>query len=134
MYRLLGLFSREYADAPWSIAKVLDLLAHLPIPIIVIGMAGAAGLIRVMRAMLLEFPNDPTSAYLDRQYMLGDDLLVAPVLSAEGTVTFYVPDGTWRHLLTGEEVAGPGWVTQQHDVMSLPVLVRPGAVIEMEDR
>lgn len=51
---LLGLFSREYADAPWSIPKVLDLLAHLPIPIIVIGMAGAAGLIRVMRAMLLD--------------------------------------------------------------------------------
>jgi peptide/nickel transport system permease protein len=51
---LLGLFSREYVDAPWSIGKLLDLLAHLPIPIIVIGTAGAAGLIRVMRAMLLD--------------------------------------------------------------------------------
>lgn len=51
---LLGLFSRQYVDAPWSVGKVLDLLTHLPIPIIVIGSAGAAGLIRVMRAMLLD--------------------------------------------------------------------------------
>jgi peptide/nickel transport system permease protein len=51
---LLGLFSRQYVDAPWSVGKVLDLVAHLPIPIIVIGSAGAAGLIRVMRAMLLD--------------------------------------------------------------------------------
>jgi peptide/nickel transport system permease protein len=51
---LLGLFSRQYVDAPWSVGKVLDLFAHLPIPIIVIGSAGAAGLIRVMRAMLLD--------------------------------------------------------------------------------
>lgn len=51
---LLGLFSREYVDAPWGIPKLLDLLAHLPIPIFVIGSAGAAGLIRVMRAMLLD--------------------------------------------------------------------------------
>ncbi|MBL8153109.1 MAG: ABC transporter permease [Anaerolineae bacterium] len=51
---LLGLFSREYVDAPWSVGKLLDLIAHLPIPIIVIGSAGAAGLIRVMRAMLLD--------------------------------------------------------------------------------
>ena len=49
-----GLFSQVYVDAPWSGAKVLDLLKHLPVPIIVISSAGAAGLIRVMRAALLD--------------------------------------------------------------------------------
>src|SRR4051794_23865482 len=49
----------------------------------------------MMRPMLLEFPDDPTSATLERQYMLGPDLLVAPVMSADGTVTYYVPEGTW---------------------------------------
>ncbi|MEU4370951.1 alpha-xylosidase [Micromonospora chersina] len=83
----------------------------------------------IMRPMLLEFPDDPTAAYLDRQYMLGPDLLVAPVLSPDGQVTYYVPAGTWTHLVTGERVTGPGWVTEKHDVASLPVLVRPGAVI-----
>lgn len=47
----------------------------------------------VMRAMMLEFPEDPACDYLDRQYMLGDDLLVAPVFSEEGDVDFYLPQG-----------------------------------------
>ena len=47
----------------------------------------------VMRPMLLEFPDDPACAYLDRQYMLGDDLLVAPVFSPDGAVEYYLPDG-----------------------------------------
>jgi len=49
-----GLFSPQYMTAPWSIGKFLDMLKHLPIPIIVIGTAGTAGLIRVMRGCLLD--------------------------------------------------------------------------------
>ena len=49
-----GLFSPEYMRAPWSIDKVIDLLKHLPLPVIVVGTAGTAGLIRVMRATLLD--------------------------------------------------------------------------------
>ena len=49
-----GLFSPEYQDAPWSVARFMDLLAHLWIPVIVIGTAGTAGLIRVMRGNLLD--------------------------------------------------------------------------------
>ena len=49
-----GLFSMEFVDAPWSFARVLDLVSHLWIPIIVVGTAGTAGLIRVMRANLLD--------------------------------------------------------------------------------
>ena len=55
----------------------------------------------VMRAMILEFPGDPASDTLERQYMLGDSLLVAPVLSEDGGVDFFLPDGVWTHLLTG---------------------------------
>ena len=49
-----GLFSLEYQLAPWSLGKVWDLLKHLPVPIVVIGTAGTAGLIRVMRGGLLD--------------------------------------------------------------------------------
>ncbi|RLE09600.1 ABC transporter permease [Candidatus Aerophobetes bacterium] len=49
-----GLFSSEYAEAAWSIGKFIDMLKHLPAPIIVIGTAGTAGLIRVMRGCLLD--------------------------------------------------------------------------------
>ena len=51
---LSGLFSLEYMDAPWSWARVWDLMKHLPIPIVVIGTAGTASLIRVMRSQLLD--------------------------------------------------------------------------------
>ena len=49
-----GLFSREYLIAPWSLGKVIDLLKHLWIPMIVVGTAGTASTIRVMRANLLD--------------------------------------------------------------------------------
>ena len=82
-----------------------------------------------LRPMQLEFPDDPAVAYLDRQYMLGADILVAPVFSATGDVEFYLPAGTWTNLLTGEEVAGGAWRRERHGFTSLPIYVRPGAVI-----
>jgi len=51
---LTGLFSQEYQTAPWSWAKFVDMLKHLWVPILVLGMGGTAGLIRIMRANLLD--------------------------------------------------------------------------------
>ncbi|MBO2462212.1 alpha-xylosidase [Actinomadura violacea] len=83
----------------------------------------------MMRAMVLQFPGDPACTHLERQYMLGDDLLVAPVFSSDGDVSYYVPDGVWTHYLTGERVHGGRWVKERHGFDSVPLLVRPGAVI-----
>lgn len=90
--------------------------------------AAATGL-PMMRAMLLEFPEDPTSAFLDRQYMLGDSLLVAPIFSDRGEATYYLPRGRWTHFLSGETFEGGGWRTERHGYMSLPLMARPGSVI-----
>jgi alpha-D-xyloside xylohydrolase len=87
--------------------------------------------IPMLRAMMLEFPEDPACDYLDLQYMLGDSLLVAPVFSRDGSVRFYVPEGKWTSLLNGEVVEGPRWVKETHDFMSLPLLVRPNSIIAM---
>lgn len=54
-----GLFSNQYADAPWSWGKVVNLLEHLWIPTIVLGLGGVAGLIRIMRANLLDELHKP---------------------------------------------------------------------------
>ena len=51
---VVGLFSRPFINAPWSWARFADLLKHLPVPIIVLGTAGTAGLIRTLRATLLD--------------------------------------------------------------------------------
>ena len=52
-----GLFSREYIDAPWSIARFIDMLKHLWVPVFVVGTAGTAGLMRIMRGNLLDVLN-----------------------------------------------------------------------------
>ena len=49
-----GLFSPQYADAPWSLRKFLDMLSHLWVPVVVLGTAGTASIIRIMRGMLLD--------------------------------------------------------------------------------
>jgi alpha-D-xyloside xylohydrolase len=85
--------------------------------------------IPVLRAMVLEFPHDPSCAPLDRQYMLGHDLLVAPVFSDEGDVSFYLPEGSWTNLLDGRVVEGGRWMRERHGFDSLPLWLREGAVI-----
>jgi peptide/nickel transport system permease protein len=54
-----GLFSPEFVDAPWSLAKVVDMLKHLWLPVIVVGLAGTASFIRTLRANLLDELNRP---------------------------------------------------------------------------
>lgn len=90
--------------------------------------ASATG-VPVLRAMLLEFADDLTAEVLDRQYMLGGSLLVAPVFDRDGEVAVYLPAGRWTSLLTGEVAEGPIWRRERHDVMSLPLYVRPGSLI-----
>jgi len=80
----------------------------------------------VLRAMFIEFPNDPACAYLDRQYMLGPDLLVAPVFSESGEVTYYLPEGEWTSLISGETAKGGCWKTEKHGFLSLPLFARAG--------
>ncbi|WRT64223.1 uncharacterized protein IL334_001152 [Kwoniella shivajii] len=82
----------------------------------------------VMRSMILEFPEDPATAYLDRQYMLGDSLLVAPVFH-DATTTYYIPKGKWTCFWTGEIVEGPKYVTKDVPLDIIPVFVRPNSVI-----
>ena len=88
----------------------------------------------VMRPMALMYPDDPAAAYLDRQYLLGDDLLVAPVFDAAGDVHVYLPAGTWTPLLGGEPVTGPVWRRERHGYDSLPLYVRAGAVLPRTER
>jgi alpha-D-xyloside xylohydrolase len=83
----------------------------------------------VMRSMLLEFPEDSLCDTLDRQYMLGDSILVAPIFNEEGIGSYYLPKGKWTHLLTGEVVDGGTWRKEQYDYFSLPLYVRENTVL-----
>ena len=83
----------------------------------------------MMRAALLEYPEDLVCQTLDKQYFLGDSLLVAPVFRADGHVDVYLPEGTWTHLLSGKTVEGPRWVHEVHDALSLPLYARPNSLV-----
>ncbi|HZK35130.1 MAG TPA: alpha-xylosidase [Bacillota bacterium] len=85
--------------------------------------------IPAMRAMVLEFPDDPGCNYLDLQYMLGDSILVAPVFSEAGDVSYYLPKGVWTNFITGDKIEGGGWIHEEHDFMSLPLMVKPNSII-----
>jgi alpha-D-xyloside xylohydrolase len=80
----------------------------------------------MMRPMLLTFPDDPTSWFLDQQYMLGNDLLVAPVFNEIGDVTFYLPAGKWHNYFTQEIIEGGRWIIENHNFHTLPLYVREG--------
>jgi alpha-D-xyloside xylohydrolase len=135
-FGLLSSHSRLHGShsyrVPWNVdeesAEVCRFFAQLKVkllPYILDSAREASGKgIPVLRAMFLEFPNDPACAYLDRQYMLGPDLLVAPVFSEDGEVSYYLPEGEWTRLLTGETVKGGSWKKEKHDFLSLPLLVR----------
>ncbi|MFD0206765.1 MULTISPECIES: alpha-xylosidase [Saccharothrix] len=125
-YRVPWLFDEESVDVLRRFVKLkLRLMPYLD------GAARQASAegVPMMRAMVVEFPDDPGCAHLERQYMLGDDLLVAPVFSDDGDVSYYVPEGTWTHLLTGETVRGPRWVRDRCDFLTAPVLVRPNTIL-----
>lgn len=85
--------------------------------------------VSTMRAMVVEFEEDPTCAYLDKQYMLGENILIAPIFNEEGLAQYYVPEGNWTNFLTGECVQGGKWINDKHGYKSIPMLVRPNSLI-----
>ena len=82
-----------------------------------------------MRSMVLEYTSDPTCAYLDKQYFLGDSLLVAPIFNEEGMAQYYLPEGNWTDFFTGEKKPGSRWYKEKHGYLSLPLLVKEGSII-----
>jgi len=87
----------------------------------------------VMRPLFLEYPMDRQTYRMDTQFLLGRDLLVAPVLE-EGarSVEVYLPDGEWFDFWTGERVIGPRRVRVEAPLDRVPLFVRGGAILPMQ--
>ncbi|MEF2072731.1 ABC transporter permease [Consotaella aegiceratis] len=111
-----GLFSPDYVDAPWSFARFGDLLAHLWIPVIVIGTAGTASLIRILRANLTDELNKPyvvtarAKGLPEHQVILRYPVRIAlnPFVSALGWVLPHLISGvTITAIVLNLPTAGP---------------------------
>ena len=77
----------------------------------------------------MEFPDDSNCHYLATQYMLGDSLLVAPIFNDRSEAKYYLPEGTWTSLLTGERREGGRWYKEHHGYLSIPLFVKEGSFI-----
>jgi len=88
----------------------------------------------VMRPLVLEFQNDPAVRNDGTQYLLGESLLVAPVLEPGGSVEVYLPDGTWMDHWSGERYNGQQTLVRDDvPIDELPLFVRVESVIPMRE-
>ncbi|SPO07764.1 related to glucosidase II, alpha subunit [Cephalotrichum gorgonifer] len=94
----------------------------------------AGGLPLSLRSVALEFPNDPTAWYIERQFMLGSQILAAPIFQESGEVEFYLPKGKWTSYFTNEVKSGPGWFKEKHAFGTLPLYVRENTVLVLGNR
>jgi len=111
-----GLYSAQFRGEPWTWAKIADVIMHLPVPVIVIGMAGTAYIIRVMRGMMLDELNKPyvttgrAKGLAERQLLLKYPVRVAlnPIISTIGwTLPSIFSGQTIAAIVLGLPTIGP---------------------------
>ena len=86
----------------------------------------------IMRPMFWHHQNDPRAAAAGDQFLLGRDLLVAPILRQGATArSVYLPTGMWFNFWTGEALRGGRHVLAEADLEELPLYVRAGAIVPM---
>lgn len=130
-YRVPWLFDAESCDVLRAFAKLkCSLMPYLYGAAVEAHEQG----IPLLRPMTFEFPYSIACETLDTQYMLGADLLAAPIFHEDGHVDYYLPEGRWTNLLTGEAVQGGAWRHETHGFMTLPLMVRQNAVIPIGAR
>jgi len=87
--------------------------------------------IPLLRAMCLEFPDDPNTFDKDLQFMVGPWLLVAPVVDRSSKKAIYLPQGDWMGFWTGEMLHGPATVRVHAPLETMPLYLRGGAILPM---
>ena len=127
-YRVPWLYDEEAVDVVRTFTRLkASLMPYLYKTSIDTSRSG----VPTMRSMVLEYTEDRNCWYLDKQYMLGDNLLVAPIFNDQSIGSFYLPKGTWTDFFTGEVTDGGIWVEKDCDYLHLPLMVRENSIIAM---
>ena len=127
-YRVPWVYDDEAVDVVRSFTKLkASLMPYLYKTSVDTSKSG----VPTMRSMVLEFTADRNCHYLDKQYMLGDNLLVAPIFNDQSMGIFYLPKGTWTDFFTGEVMEGGTWVEHKYDYLHLPLMARENSIIAM---
>ena len=83
----------------------------------------------ILRALVLNYQDDARARTTKDEYLLGSDLLVAPILDENTSRVVYIPSGDWLNLFTGEAVSGPRAVIAKAPLDTIPVFARRGTVL-----
>jgi alpha-D-xyloside xylohydrolase len=83
------------------------------------------------RPLVYDYPLDPTTHHIDDEYLLGPDLLIAPMFKARGSREVYLPVGRWYDFWTAQRFDGARWISYDAELETLPLFVRAGAVLPM---
>ncbi len=127
-YRVPWLYDEEAVDVVRTFTRLkASLMPYLYKTSIDTSRSG----VPTMRSMVLEYTEDRNCWYLDKQYMLGDNLLVAPIFNDQSIGSFYLPKGTWTDFFTGEVTDGGVWEEKTFDYLHLPLMVRENSIIAM---
>jgi hypothetical protein len=139
---------KPFRDAPEDLAIRARQIGSL-VPKVVTGRAGLSGFRQQLdtfftsyvpdadfhgypmwHALPFQFPSDPECGRHADEFMLGDEMLIAPIYDAGGKRTVYLPQGTWTNLETNEAIPGRRTITVE--TKALPVFARNGAIVPLD--
>jgi hypothetical protein len=83
----------------------------------------------ITQPLYLDYPTQEAAYTHPQEYLYGDNVLVAPITSASGSVSAWIPPGTWTDYFTGVTYTGPQTVTLTAPLTAMPVLVKSGGVL-----
>ncbi|TMD66404.1 MAG: glycoside hydrolase family 31 protein, partial [Chloroflexi bacterium] len=120
-----------YGEPALSIFRRYAQLRYRLLPYLYAAARRAPDGIPLVRPLVFDHPSDPTTRHVDDEYLLGPDLLVAPMFKPRGSRDVYLPEGGWYDYWTDRPVDGRRWIRYEAELETLPLFVRAGAVLPM---
>jgi alpha-D-xyloside xylohydrolase len=120
-----------YGEPALSIFRKYAQLRYRLLPYLYGTARRAAEGVPLARPLVYDYPSDPTTHHIDDEYMLGPDLLVAPMFKPRGSRDIYLPAGGWYDFWSDRCFEGARWITYEAGLETLPLFVCAGAVLPM---
>jgi alpha-D-xyloside xylohydrolase len=120
-----------YGEPVLSIFRRYAQLRYRLLPYLYAAARRAPAGVPLARPLVYDHPADRTTWHIDHEYLLGPDLLVAPMFEPRGRRDIYLPAGGWYDFWTDTRFDGPRWIAYEAELETLPLFVRAGAVIPM---
>jgi alpha-D-xyloside xylohydrolase len=120
-----------YGEPALTIFRKYAQLRYRLLPYLYAAARRAATGVPLARPLVYDHPLDRTTHHIDDEYLLGPDLLVAPMFKPRGSRDVYLPAGSWYDFWTDQRFEGAHWITYEAELETLPLFVRAGAVLPL---